>query len=439
MLKYRLSALAILIIGALVGWYVYDSQVSGSRPFRLGLDLSGGTQLLYKADTSAIAPVDQEESLNALRETIERRVNLFGVAEPIVQREKGSSVAGEGEERLIIELPGVTDANKAIEMIGQTPTLEFRMQKDVIDVPSQNLDLTDPGLMYGPPILTGRNISRAELQFGQGGLANEPGVVVHFDSEGTKIFAETTKANVGKTFGIFLDGVPISTPVIREEIPDGTAVISGSFTAESARELVRNLNFGALPVPIELVQTQTVSGTLGGEAVKDGVMAGLWGFAAVALFMILWYRVPGLLAILALTLYVVLSLAIFKVVPVTLTAAGIAAFILSIGMAVDANVLIFARMREELAKGKTPDEAIKDGFARAWLSIRDSNISSIITAIILFWFGTSIIKGFALVFGLGVILSMLTALTISRTFLMALASKGENRLVKFLFGSGIRI
>ncbi|MEK7098602.1 MAG: protein translocase subunit SecD [Patescibacteria group bacterium] len=439
MLKYRLSALAILVIGALVGWYVYDSQVSGSRPFRLGLDLSGGTQLLYKADTSAISQTDQEESLNALRETIERRVNLFGVAEPIVQREKGSSVAGGGEERLIIELPGVTDANKAIEMIGQTPTLEFRMQKDVIDASSQNLDLTDPYLMYGPAILTGRNISRAELQFGQGGLANEPAVVVHFDSEGTKIFAETTKAGVGKTFGIFLDGVPISTPVIREEIPDGTAVISGSFTAESARELVRNLNFGALPVPIELVQTQTVSGTLGGEAVKDGVMAGLWGFAAVALFMILWYRVPGLLAILALTLYVVLSLAIFKVVPVTLTAAGIAAFILSIGMAVDANVLIFARMREELAKGKTPDEAIKDGFARAWLSIRDSNISSIITAIILFWFGTSIIKGFALVFGLGVILSMLTALTISRTFLMALASKGENRLVKFLFGSGIQI
>lgn len=441
MWNYRLSALAILVIGALVGWYVYDSQVSGSRTFKLGLDLSGGTQLLYKADTSAIAGGDVDQSMDALRETVERRVNLFGVGEPIVQREKGSSVAGEGEERLIIELPGVTDANEAIRMIGQTPTLEFRMQKDVIDAPSQGLDLTDPGLMYGPPILTGRNITRAELQFGQGqgGLANEPAVVVHFDSEGTKLFAETTKANVGKTFGIFLDGVPISTPVIREEIPDGTAVISGSFTPESARELVRNLNFGALPVPIELVSTQTVSGTLGGEAVKDGVVAGLWGFAAVALFMIIWYRLPGFLATLALLLYIILSLALFKVVPVTLTAAGIAAFILSIGMAVDANVLIFARMREELAKGKSTDDAIKDGFARAWLSIRDSNISSIITAIILFWFGTSIIKGFALVFGLGVILSMLTALTVSRTFLIAVGIKGETGLGKFLFGNGLKM
>jgi len=440
MLKYRLSGLAILIIGGLLGWYVYDSQVSGSRPFRLGLDLSGGTQLLYKADTSAILSTDREESLNALRETIERRVNLFGVAEPIVQREKGSSVAGEGEERLIIELPGITDANKAIEMIGQTPTLEFRMLKEGAELPQEGVALSDPDTTFEKAILTGRNVSRAELQFGNaGGLANEPTVVLHFDSEGTKIFADATKNGVGKYFGIFLDGVPISTPVIREEIPSGTAVISGSFTPESARELVRNLNFGALPVPIELIQTQTVSGTLGGEAVKDGVAAGLWGFAAVALFMIIWYRLPGFLATLALTLYIILSLALFKVIPVTLTAAGMAAFILSIGMAVDANVLIFARMREELGKGKTTDEAIKDGFARAWLSIRDSNISSIITAIILFWFGTSIIKGFALVFGLGVILSMLTAITVSRTFLIALGVKGETGLGKFLFGNGIKL
>jgi len=216
-------------------------------------------------------------------------------------------------------------------------------------------------------------------------------------------------------------------------------VISGSFTPEEARELVRNLNFGALPVPIELASTQSVSGTLGGAAVKDGIMAGLWGFAAVALFMIIWYRLPGFLATLALLLYIILSIALFKVVPVTLTAAGIAAFILSIGMAVDANVLIFARMREELAKGKSTDDAIKDGFARAWLSIRDSNISSIITAIILFWFGTSIIKGFALVFGLGVILSMLTALTVSRTLLIAVGIKGETGFGKFLFGNGVKM
>jgi preprotein translocase subunit SecD len=443
MLKYRLSALAILVIGALVGWYVFDSEMSGSRKFKLGLDLSGGTQLVYKADTSAVAGGDVDQSMDALRETVERRVNLFGVGEPIVQREKGSSVAGDGEERLIIELPGITDANEAIRMIGETPTLEFRMLKDDAppEIASANLNPLIIEAIFEKPILTGRNISRAELQFGQGqgGLANEPVVVLHFDDEGTKIFAETTKANVGKTFGIFLDGEPISTPVIREEIPTGTAVISGSFTPEEARELVRNLNFGALPVPIELASTQSVSGTLGGAAVKDGIMAGLWGFAAVALFMIIWYRLPGFLATLALVLYIILSLALFKVVPVTLTAAGIAAFILSIGMAVDANVLIFARMREELAKGKSTDDAIKDGFARAWLSIRDSNISSIITAIILFWFGTSIIKGFALVFGLGVILSMLTALTVSRTLLIAVGIKGETGFGKFLFGNGVKM
>lgn len=435
MLKYRLSALLILVIGALLGWYVYNSEVTDSRPFRLGLDLSGGTQLLYKADTSAIAGGTVDEAMDSLRETVERRVNLFGVAEPIVQREKGSSVAGEGEERLIIELPGVTDANEAIEMIGKTPTLEFRMQKEDV-VPDEN---QNPTTLFGEPILTGRNIVRAELVFGQGAVANEPQVVVHFDDEGTKIFAETTKASVGKTFGIFLDGQPISTPVIREEIPDGTAVISGNFTPESARELVRNLNFGALPVPIELVSTQSVSGTLGSQAVESGIIAGLIGFAAVAFFMVLWYRLPGLIAVLAFSLYVILSLAIFKLVPVTLTAAGIAAFILSIGMAVDANVLIFARMREEIGKGKPTDAAIKDGFARAWLSIRDSNISSIITAVILFWFGTSIIKGFALVFAIGVLVSMLTAITVSRTFLFSLGLSGEGKLARFLFGSGIKI
>jgi preprotein translocase subunit SecD len=439
MLKYRLSALAILIGGALLGWYVYSSQATGSHPFRLGLDLSGGTQLLYKADTSAIAGGNVEESMDALRETVERRVNLFGVGEPIVQREKGSSVAGEGEERLIIELPGITDANEAIAMIGKTPTLEFRMMKEDVGVPAEG-EALDADTLFDAPILTGRNIVRAELAFGgNGGPGNEPQVVVHFDDEGTKIFAETTKANVGKTFGIFLDGLPISTPVIREEIPNGTAVISGSFTPESARELVRNLNFGALPVPIELLSTQTVSGTLGDAAVGQGILASIVGFGAVALFMALWYRLPGFIAVLALSLYAVANLALFMFAPVTLTAAGIAGFILSIGMAVDANILIFERMKEEMKKGKDLKQATADGFSRAWLSIRDSNVSSMITAVILFWFGTSVIKGFALVFGLGVLVSMLTAITISRTLLVALGMKGESRFTRFLFGSGIKI
>ncbi|MSU74046.1 protein translocase subunit SecD, partial [Candidatus Kaiserbacteria bacterium] len=222
-------------------------------------------------------------------------------------------------------------------------------------------------------------------------------------------------------------------------IPDGTAVISGGFTPTEAKELARNLNYGALPVPIELISTQTVSGTLGEKAVQDGIMAGLWGVGAVMLFMVLWYRLPGLLAAIALTLYIVAILALFKFIPVTLTAAGIAAFILSVGMAVDANVLIFERMKEELRSGKSSEDAVQDGFGRAWPSIRDSNISSMITAVILFWFGTSLIKGFALVFGLGVLVSMLTAISISRTFLLALGVSAKNGFVRFLFGSGIKI
>lgn len=442
MWSYRFTSLAILLIGGLLGWYVYHSEVTGSRPFRLGLDLSGGTQLLYKADTSAISPQEIDNSMDALRETIERRVNLFGVGEPIVQREKASSVAGEGEERLIVELPGITDANEAIRMIGQTPVLEFRMLKEGAQIPQEGIMLPNASDTFEPAILTGKNVSRAELQFGQGSgsIANEPVVVLHFDSEGTRLFAEATEAGVGRYFGIFLDGVPISVPIIREAIPGGTAVISGNFTPESARQLVRDLNFGALPVPVELVSTQTVSGTLGNEAVTDGVMASLWGFAAVAVFMIFWYRLPGLIAVVALILYGIANLTVFKMVPgMTLTAAGIAGFVLSLGMAVDANILIFERMKEELKRGKDLDEAISDGFSRAWLSIRDSNVSSMITAIILFWFGTSVIQGFALVFGLGVLISMLTAISVSRTLLKSLGIQKLNAFTRFLFGSGISI
>ncbi|OGG59601.1 protein-export membrane protein SecD [Candidatus Kaiserbacteria bacterium RIFCSPHIGHO2_01_FULL_56_24] len=439
MWKYRLWALVILLLGGLLGWYVYHSQVTGSRPFRLGLDLSGGTQLIYKADLNAIAGGDVNESMNALRDTIERRVNIFGVAEPLVQTEKGGTLAGEAQQRLIVELPGVTDTEKAIAMIGATPTLEFRMLKDGATVPEEGQPIADIDALFEPAAVTGKNVERAELQFGNGGgLANEATVVLHFNSEGKQIFADLTGKNVGKIFGIFLDGVPISTPVIREAIPDGTAVISGNFTPDSAKELVRNLNYGALPVPIELLTTETVGGTLGGEAVKDGIMAGLWGIGAVALFMVLWYRLPGLVAVIALSLYIIANLAIFKLLPVTLTAAGIAGFILSIGMAVDANILIFERMKEELKAGKNTRDAIHDGFARAWLSIRDSNISSMITAVILFWFGTSLIKGFALVFGLGVLVSMLTAISISRTFLLSLGIAAEKGFARFLFGSGVK-
>lgn len=437
MWQKRAIALVILIVGTGIGWYVYSSQVDASRPFKLGLDLSGGTQLVYRADLSAIKGSDVADSMASLRDTIERRVNLFGVSEPIVQTEHGGTLAGTSEERLLVELPGVTDTQKAIALIGETPVLEFRMLKEGADKTATASSTVNE--LFETAAITGKDLKSAELQFqGGAGSLTEPVVVLHFNAEGAKIFAELTKNNVGRTFGMFLDGSAISTPVIRESIPDGTAVISGNFTPDEAKQLARNLNFGALPVPIELISTQTVSGTLGEKAVQDGMKAGLWGVGAVMLFMLLWYRLPGLLAAVALTLYIVAMLALFQLIPVTLTAAGIAAFILSVGMAVDANVLIFERMKEELRSGKASTEAIHDGFARAWPSIRDSNISSMITAVILFWFGTSLIKGFALVFGLGVLLSMLTAITVSRTFLLALGINAKGGFTRFLFGSGIK-
>jgi preprotein translocase subunit SecD len=436
MAQRRFWAFVIFLVGAALGWYVFHAQVGGSHPFKLGLDLSGGTQLVYRAETGALPASEIADSMEALRETIERRVNLFGVGEPIVQTEKGGALAGASEERLIVELPGITDTQRAIALIGETPVLEFRLLKLGAEVP-EVLTAETINAAFEPAAVTGKDLTSAQLQFQQQpGMTNQAVVVLQFNAEGTRLFAGLTADNIGRFFGIFLDGSPISVPVIQDSIPNGTAVISGNFTPEGAKELARNLNYGALPVAIDLISTQTVSGTLGAEAVRDGVMAGLIGVIAVAIYMLLWYRLPGLLSAFALLLYIVVNLALFQLIPVTLTAAGIAAFILSIGMAVDANVLIFERIKEELGLGKSTAEAIADGFGRAWPSIRDSNISSMITAIVLFWLGTSIVKGFALVFGLGVLVSMITAITVSRTFLLALGMDARQGFKRFLFGSG---
>ncbi|MDB5187779.1 MAG: protein-export rane protein SecD, preprotein translocase subunit SecD [Candidatus Kaiserbacteria bacterium] len=434
MWKQRFFALLLLVVGLGLGYLVYHNQTTGAKTFGLGLDLSGGTQLVYKADISGIPSADVADSMAALRDTIERRVNLFGVSEPIVQTEVGGTLTGNPEQRLIVELPGVTDTERAVALIGQTPVLEFRLRK--LDAStSTSATIND---VFEPATITGKDVKTAQLVFSQSSATmSEPQVELTFTSEGAQKFADLTGKNVGRVFGIFLDGQPISQPVIREAIPSGTAVISGAFTADGAKELARNLNYGALPLPIEIIGTQTVSSTLGDLAVRAGLYAGLLSVLVVMLFMIIWYRIPGLMASLALAIYIAFMLALFMYIPVTLTAAGIAGFILSIGMAVDANVLIFARMREEMKSGKTAAVAISDGFARAWPSIRDSNTSSIITAVILFWFGTSLIKGFALVFGLGVLVSMLTAIGVSRTFLRAVGARGNNSFIRFFFGSGV--
>jgi protein-export membrane protein SecD len=428
MWKYRLAALGALILGALLLWFVVSTNHAGSRyAVKLGLDLAGGTELVYKADTSAIAG-DKQGALNSLRDVIDRRVNLFGVAEPLVQLEHSSVVAGAQEDRLLVELPGVTDVKAAVDAIGKTPVLEFRLAK------SSAATTTD----FVPTGLTGEFVKSAELQFGNGSQSAlaTPVVVLHFTADGAKLFQKITSENVGQVLGIFLDGQPISTPVIREAIPDGNATITGQFTPEEARDLVQNLNFGALPVPIALESSDTVGATLGGEAYHAGLIAGLIGFALVALFMVLWYRLGGFIAALALVIYVLINIALIKFIPITLTASGIAGFIISIGMAVDANVLIFERIKEELRAGKGTREAVHAGFNRAWPAIRDGHLTMLISAIILFWLGTSIVQGFALVFGLGIIASLFTATSVSRSMLLAVLPEHGTAAWRALMSSG---
>ena len=407
-------------------------KINYEKPFdlKLGLDLQGGTHLVYEGDLKDIPSDAQSDAMASARDVIERRVNAFGVSEPLVQVS--------GSNRIIIELPGVKDINEAISLIGQTPFLEFREENPnpTLTPDAEGKVSVNPTDLYMATGLTGKQFKRAVLTFNpQTGV---PQISLQFDAEGTKLFSEITSRNVGKRVAIFLDGEILSAPTVNQAITNGEAVITGGFTVPEAKELVTRFNSGALPVPIKLISQQNVGATLGAQSVQKSVAAGLIGFAIVALFMIIYYRLPGLLAVIALSIYTFLALAIFKIFGITLTLAGIAGFILSIGMAVDANILIFERMKEEMYHGKKLHDAITEGFNRAWLSIRDSNLSSIITAVILFYFASSsVVKGFALVFGIGVITSMFTAITASRTILLALGvSKHDSRLVRFIFSSG---
>jgi preprotein translocase subunit SecD len=435
MTRFRVTAIIALAVGFLLAYFVWSTQANpaSSYRFKLGLDLAGGTELVYKADMSQTQPSEQSDALSALQEVIDRRVNLFGVAEPLVQTDQASAFSGTTEDRLIVDLPGVTDINAAVAALGQTPTLDFRLA-------TTTTVGTTTQVAYIPTGLTGRYLSSASLQFGSGATAglSAPEVIINFNSDGANLFEKITSENVGQTLAIFLDGQPISTPVIKEAIPGGQASITGDFTADQARDLVRNLNFGALPIPISLESSSAVGPTLGSAAINAGVFAGLIGFAIIALFMIAWYRLPGLIAAIALAEYLTFMLAVIKIIPVTLTASGIAGLIISLGMAVDANVLIFERTKEELREGKNPREAVHIGFNRAWTAIRDGHLTMIISGIILFWLGTSIVQGFALVFVLGTLSSFVSAVSLSRIFLLAIVPEDGGGAWKFLLGSGIK-
>ena len=414
-----ISTCVIAGVMAMAVLYVYNTE---RFPFSFGLDLAGGTQVTYTADTSEIPEEEIKGRMAALQRVIEQRINALGVSEPSVYTITGLAIGeNPSTHRLVVELPGVTDTDEATKAIGETPYLEFKI-------------LTTDPVDIAETALQGTHITSAEVQFlpGIGGtLTNEPVVVLHFNGEGGKMFGDITKKNVGKQLLIFLDGQVLSSPTINEPILGGTTQIQGNFTLESAKELVDGLNLGALPLPIELSETRTVSPSLGAEIAENSATAGLIALLLIALLFLVVYRFVGAVAIAALLVYCGIVLAIFKGVPIVLTAAGLSGFIMSIGFAVDANVLIFERMREEINKGVPRREAIESGCARAWVAIRDANLTSMIIAFLLFWFGTSMIKGFAFAFIIGVLISMFSAYVLTRLFLRTTSDVFSKKLKKW--------
>ncbi len=399
---------------------------------KLGLDLQGGSHLIYRATVDDLNIEDPSDALAGVRDVIERRVNAFGVAEPVIQTNKSG-----GEYRVIVELAGVHDPMEAIRQIGETPQLDFRKEISADALGDLNIDSPEQvvGSLFERTDLTGKHLQRASVTFDQ--ITGTPQVNLDFNSAGADLFAALTKENIGRRVAIYLDGVPISAPVVQSEITTGQAVITGGFNLEEAKQLARRLNAGALPVPIELIGQATVGPTLGKISIEQSLRAGLVGLAAVVLWMISYYRLPGLVSAISLIIYAVLFIAVIKIIPVTLTLAGIAGLILSIGMAVDANVLIFERFRENLRAGKTVGYAHKEGFQEAWDSIRASNVSGLITGFILYAFGTSIVRGFALTFSIGILLSVFTAVNVSRGILTWLLAY-ENLHRPWLLGAPIR-
>lgn len=385
---------------------------------KFGLDLQGGSHFVFEADTSKLNASDVEDAISSTRNIIERRVNLFGVAEPSIQ------VLRSGQTyRISVDLPGVKDHQEAINLIGQTAQLVFKEEGELD--PSIPISIATQSAIFRltkDTGLTGKDVRKAQVTFNSENA--EPSVQLSFNDEGASKFADITKRNVGKLVGIFLDADLLTAPVVQTEILDGTAIITGQFTVESAKSLAVSINSGALPVPIQLVQSETVGPSLGARDVTLSLFAGMVGLVCVILFMIIYYGRLGLIASVGLLLYGLITHGLFRAIPVVLTLPGIAGFILSIGMAVDSNILIFERIKEELRLGKPHQTAVRIGFGKAMDAIKDANVTTLIVAFILFnplnWeflpqFG--LVKGFALTLAIGVITSLFTGVFITRRLL----------------------
>lgn len=393
-----------------------------------GLDIQGGIQVVLQADMSQIAQEDREEAIQAAREIILRRVDMYGLAEPTVK-----TLVSDESYRIVVELPGIDNPQDALQLIGQTAQLEFQLLSydtgNDLDSPeaTSEVQLLEPSLV--PTGLTGAQLKRATVQADP--TTGEPIVAIEFNEEGRELFAEITSNHTGEQLAILIDGLPIMAPTIQSPIVTGQATITGAFTQEEAENLKIQLSAGALPVPISILEQRNVAATLGQESVNNSMFAGVVGIGLVMVFMILYYGTKGVIASIALTIYAVLTVALYKVIGVTLTLPGIAGLLLSVGMAVDANILIFERMKEELRAGKPFKIALELGFGRAWDSIKDANLATIITALILinpmdfsFLNSGGMVRGFGITLLLGVLLSLFTGVVVTRT-LMRLFLKSE--------------
>ena len=396
------------------------SKIKINNEVKFGLDLAGGSQLVFEADTSKISEEKKKTSLESLRNVIERRVNLFGISEPNVQTSNF-----QGKDRIVVELPGVSDTKEAQALIGRTAQLVF---SEIVEIPGKNG--ATPSATFKPTNLTGGDLSESSVTFDSN--TGKPAVSLVFTKEGGEKFAKITGDNIGKPVAIILDNEVVSAPNVQEKIIGGTAQITGSFTLDEAKKLSIQLNAGALPVSVKVIEERTIGATLGAESISKSVVAGLVGLGMVMLFMIISYGKLGLVADIGLIVFGVITLALYKLIPVVLTLPGIAGFLLSVGMAVDSNILIFERFKEEKDKHSLVSDALEVSFGRAWDSIRDANIATLLTAFILanpldwnFLHTSGPVRGFAITLALGIGISLFTGIIVSRNLLRLFVKEGR--------------